>query len=188
MCTPRPAPPASPQLKAWCYYESRLLGAHHGLISSYALEVLVLYIFNLHHAELHTPLDVSSAGCQGDQAAAQRQPQFVLCLCVDGQCCGDGRRAFWLAAADGTRFDLGYVCRCCAASCRCWAPSTGSTSAWHCKAHFRWPSCTPTLMVRHNFFGKPTCKGTCGFSRVAWQIVSLCLSAFVCSCIAASTF
>ncbi|KAI3432443.1 hypothetical protein D9Q98_003995 [Chlorella vulgaris] len=45
-------------LKAWCYYESRLLGAHHGLISSYALEVLVLYIFNLHHAELHTPLDV----------------------------------------------------------------------------------------------------------------------------------
>ncbi|PSC73275.1 hypothetical protein C2E20_3343 [Micractinium conductrix] len=45
-------------LKAWCYYESRLLGAHHGLISSYALEVLVLYIFNLHHADLHTPLDV----------------------------------------------------------------------------------------------------------------------------------
>jgi len=51
------------QLKAWCYYESRLLGAHHGLISSYALEVLVLYIFNLHHAELHTPLDVS-VGCR----------------------------------------------------------------------------------------------------------------------------
>ncbi|KAI7838796.1 hypothetical protein COHA_007411 [Chlorella ohadii] len=44
-------------LKAWCYYESRLLGAHHGLISSYALEVLVLYIFNQYHAELHTPLD-----------------------------------------------------------------------------------------------------------------------------------
>jgi hypothetical protein len=54
-------PVLCPQLKAWCYYESRLLGAHHGLISSYALEVLVLYIFNLHHAELHTPLDVRAA-------------------------------------------------------------------------------------------------------------------------------
>lgn len=54
-----PSLPLHLQLKAWCYYESRLLGAHHGLISSYALEVLVLYIFNLHHAELHTPLDVS---------------------------------------------------------------------------------------------------------------------------------
>ncbi len=53
------------QLKAWCYYESRLLGAHHGLISSYALEVLVLYIFNLHHGDLHTPLDVSDRLAMG---------------------------------------------------------------------------------------------------------------------------
>ncbi|KAG1670779.1 hypothetical protein FOA52_014007 [Chlamydomonas sp. UWO 241] len=45
-------------VKAWCYYESRLLGAHHGLISTYALETLVLYIFNLHHRELDGPLNV----------------------------------------------------------------------------------------------------------------------------------
>ena len=44
------------QVKAWCYYESRLLGAHHGLISTYALETMVLYIFNLYHTQLHSPL------------------------------------------------------------------------------------------------------------------------------------
>ena len=44
------------QVKAWCYYESRLLGAHHGLISSYALETMVLYVLNVHHARLATPL------------------------------------------------------------------------------------------------------------------------------------
>ncbi len=45
-------------IKAWCYYESRLLGAHHGLISSYALEAMVLYVLNLYHAELRGPLEV----------------------------------------------------------------------------------------------------------------------------------
>ncbi|XP_059644740.1 uncharacterized protein LOC132286427 isoform X2 [Cornus florida] len=44
--------------KAWCYYESRILGAHHGLISTYALETLVLYIFNLFHSTLNGPLAV----------------------------------------------------------------------------------------------------------------------------------
>ena len=46
-------------MKAWCYYESRLLGAHHGLISTYALETMVLYIFNVHHRDLDTPCQVS---------------------------------------------------------------------------------------------------------------------------------
>ncbi|OWM81638.1 hypothetical protein CDL15_Pgr007676 [Punica granatum] len=32
-------------IKAWCYYESRILGAHHGLLSTYALETLVFYKF-----------------------------------------------------------------------------------------------------------------------------------------------
>ncbi|KAL6574498.1 hypothetical protein OROMI_011783 [Orobanche minor] len=32
-------------IKAWCYYESRILGAHHGLISTYALEIMVLFKF-----------------------------------------------------------------------------------------------------------------------------------------------
>ncbi|KAK4376135.1 hypothetical protein RND71_006812 [Anisodus tanguticus] len=45
-------------IKAWCYYESRVLGAHHGLISTYALETLVLYIFQLFHSSLNGPLAV----------------------------------------------------------------------------------------------------------------------------------
>ncbi|KAL2541225.1 PAP/OAS1 substrate-binding domain superfamily [Abeliophyllum distichum] len=45
-------------IKAWCYYESRILGAHHGLISTYALETLVLYIFHLFHSTLNGPLAV----------------------------------------------------------------------------------------------------------------------------------
>lgn len=45
-------------IKAWCYYESRILGAHHGLISTYALETLVLYIFHLFHSSLDAPLAV----------------------------------------------------------------------------------------------------------------------------------
>lgn len=45
-------------VKAWCYYESRLLGAHHGLISSYALETMVLYVLNIHGHPLESPLQV----------------------------------------------------------------------------------------------------------------------------------
>ncbi|EOA23489.1 hypothetical protein CARUB_v10016681mg [Capsella rubella] len=45
-------------IKAWCYYESRILGAFHGLISTYALETLVLYIFHLFHSSLNGPLAV----------------------------------------------------------------------------------------------------------------------------------
>jgi hypothetical protein len=47
-------------VKAWCFYESRLLGAHHGLISTYALETLVLYIFHVFPSSLRGPLKVSS--------------------------------------------------------------------------------------------------------------------------------
>ncbi|KAI5068993.1 hypothetical protein GOP47_0015294 [Adiantum capillus-veneris] len=45
-------------VKAWCYYESRILGAHYGLISTYALETLVLYIFNIFHASIRGPFEV----------------------------------------------------------------------------------------------------------------------------------
>ncbi|KAK2993852.1 hypothetical protein RJ640_003964, partial [Escallonia rubra] len=44
-------------IKAWCYYESRILGAHHGLISTYALETLVLYIFHVYNT-FAGPLEV----------------------------------------------------------------------------------------------------------------------------------
>jgi hypothetical protein len=46
-------------IKTWCYHESRILGAHRGLISTYALETLVLYIFNLFHKSIHGPLEVT---------------------------------------------------------------------------------------------------------------------------------
>ncbi|XP_020240814.1 uncharacterized protein LOC109819490 [Asparagus officinalis] len=45
-------------IKAWCYYESRILGAHHALISTYALETLILYIFHLFNKSLDGPLVV----------------------------------------------------------------------------------------------------------------------------------
>ncbi|KAE8689538.1 Melibiase family protein isoform 1 [Hibiscus syriacus] len=45
-------------IKAWCYYESRTLGAHHGLISTYALETMILYIINVFHSSLCGPLAV----------------------------------------------------------------------------------------------------------------------------------
>lgn len=45
-------------VKAWCYYESRLLGAHHGLLSSYALETMVLFVLNIYGEELASPLEV----------------------------------------------------------------------------------------------------------------------------------
>ncbi|XP_004502847.1 uncharacterized protein [Cicer arietinum] len=45
-------------VKAWCYYESRILGAHHGLLSTYAVEILVLYIINCFHSTVRGPLEV----------------------------------------------------------------------------------------------------------------------------------
>ncbi|KAK3003588.1 hypothetical protein RJ639_019994 [Escallonia herrerae] len=45
-------------IKAWCYYESRILGANHCLISTYALEMLILYIINRFHSSLESPLTV----------------------------------------------------------------------------------------------------------------------------------
>lgn len=45
-------------IKAWCYFESRTLGAHVGLISTYGLETLVLYIFHVFHMALEGPLSV----------------------------------------------------------------------------------------------------------------------------------
>ncbi|PNT77928.1 hypothetical protein BRADI_1g70407v3 [Brachypodium distachyon] len=45
-------------VKAWCFYESRILGAHHGLISTYALETLVLYIFHVFNNSFTGPLEV----------------------------------------------------------------------------------------------------------------------------------
>lgn len=45
-------------VKAWCFYESRLLGANCNLLSSYALEILVIHIFDIFHESLKGPLQV----------------------------------------------------------------------------------------------------------------------------------
>ncbi|KAJ4903984.1 Nucleotidyltransferase family protein [Raphanus sativus] len=45
-------------VKAWCYYESRILGSNTGLISTYALAVLVLHIINISYASVSGPLAV----------------------------------------------------------------------------------------------------------------------------------
>jgi hypothetical protein len=66
------------QIKAWCYYESRLLGAHHGLISTYALETLVLYVFNKYHSSRDSPLAVSTAQPAERTRAAARATQTCL--------------------------------------------------------------------------------------------------------------
>jgi hypothetical protein len=74
LLAPCRSPPSPRKVKAWCYYESRLLGAHHGLISTYALETLVLYVFNRHHASqpITTPLQVRGARPAADTNSAWR--------------------------------------------------------------------------------------------------------------------
>jgi len=51
-------------MKAWSYYESRILGSHHGLVSTYGLTVLLMYMFRLYKIE--TPLQVSSYWIEWD--------------------------------------------------------------------------------------------------------------------------
>uniref|UniRef100_A0A2P2MG29 Uncharacterized protein MANES_07G140200 n=1 Tax=Rhizophora mucronata TaxID=61149 RepID=A0A2P2MG29_RHIMU len=45
-------------IKAWCLYESRILGAYHGLISTYTLVIMIVHIINLFHSSLPGPLAV----------------------------------------------------------------------------------------------------------------------------------
>lgn len=45
-------------IKAWCLYESRVLGSYNGLISTYGLQIMVLYIINVFHSSLGGPLSV----------------------------------------------------------------------------------------------------------------------------------
>lgn len=50
-------------VKAWCHYESRILGSQYGLLATYALETMVLYIFQIFHASRDSPLAVGSKSC-----------------------------------------------------------------------------------------------------------------------------
>ncbi|XLR32467.1 hypothetical protein S83_060367 [Arachis hypogaea] len=45
-------------IKAWCYYESQILGAYYRLMSTYALETLVIYIFHVYNKPFSGPVEV----------------------------------------------------------------------------------------------------------------------------------
>lgn len=45
-------------LKAWCSYETSFLGSYAACMATYALYVLVIYIFNQYNDELKSPMDV----------------------------------------------------------------------------------------------------------------------------------
>jgi hypothetical protein len=44
-------------IKVWSYYEGSLLGSNHGLLASYALETIVIYIFNKNNNIIKTEID-----------------------------------------------------------------------------------------------------------------------------------
>ena len=44
-------------IKSWCYYEGCILGSNICLLASYALEILVIYMFNNHRKEFETEVD-----------------------------------------------------------------------------------------------------------------------------------
>eukprot|EP00850_Spirogloea_muscicola_P006126 SM000028S10220 [mRNA] locus=s28:895877:899293:- [translate_table: standard] len=57
-------------VKAWACYESHIIGANQGLLSTYALEILLLYIFQIYHANLCSPLQA--------RLEAARRPAMTL--------------------------------------------------------------------------------------------------------------
>jgi len=44
--------------KAWCLYDSHVLGSQHGNLCSYSIEVMIMYILNNYYEECITALDV----------------------------------------------------------------------------------------------------------------------------------
>ena len=44
-------------IKAWCSFEGNLMGSNIGLMASYALEILVIYVFNLHYDNIYNEFD-----------------------------------------------------------------------------------------------------------------------------------
>jgi hypothetical protein len=45
-------------VKAWCMYESRIMGSFSALLSSYAVEVIVFHVLNVYHSSATSPLTV----------------------------------------------------------------------------------------------------------------------------------
>ena len=44
-------------IKTWCYYEGCILGSNIGLLGSYALEILVIYMFNIYSDKFTNEMD-----------------------------------------------------------------------------------------------------------------------------------
>ena len=44
-------------IKAWCSFEGNLMGSNIGLMATYALEILVIYVFNLHYDNIYNEFD-----------------------------------------------------------------------------------------------------------------------------------
>ena len=44
-------------VKGWCFYEGNLMGSNIGLMASYTLEILVIYVFNLHYEYIYNEFD-----------------------------------------------------------------------------------------------------------------------------------
>ena len=44
-------------IKGWCFYEGNLMGSNVGLMASYTLEILVIYVFNLHYEYIYNEFD-----------------------------------------------------------------------------------------------------------------------------------
>ena len=44
-------------IKAWCFYEEKLMGSNMGLMASYTLEILVIYMFNFYYDEINNEFD-----------------------------------------------------------------------------------------------------------------------------------
>lgn len=44
-------------IKAWCSYEGNLMGSNIGLMASYALESLIIYMFNLYYKDINNEID-----------------------------------------------------------------------------------------------------------------------------------
>ena len=44
-------------IKAWCLFEGNLMGSNIGLMATYALEIIVIYVFNLHYDHIYNELD-----------------------------------------------------------------------------------------------------------------------------------
>ena len=44
-------------IKGWCCYEGNLMGSNIGLMASYTLEILVIYVFNLHYEYIYNEFD-----------------------------------------------------------------------------------------------------------------------------------